>query len=264
MYNIIKSLNFTNRRNMVIVITIISMIVMPLLIPTAVLSVPFKDITGGAYLTNLSSELFTVWVIAIMIISCIVASADAGDKTIYYEIMAGHSRSRIFFARIISALAWGVLLCAATFYLPLVYYGLINGWPTEGIKISDIILRCLLSLMPMFRIAAFCIMMSVVFRSAGKGIGFSYLLIEVEVLIIEILHEFYKKLDKAYLSGMYNVMDLLTFDNSRNYVINGVKVDVYDTAVSGKQALMTIAVSLITGGIYLTAAYLEFTKRDRN
>ena len=70
MYNIIKSLNFTNRRNMVIVITIISMIVMPLLIPTAVLSVPFKDITGGAYLTNLSGELFTVWVIAIMIISC--------------------------------------------------------------------------------------------------------------------------------------------------------------------------------------------------
>ncbi len=47
MYNIIKSLNFTNRRNMVIVITIISMIVMPLLIPTAVLSVPFKDITGA-------------------------------------------------------------------------------------------------------------------------------------------------------------------------------------------------------------------------
>ena len=77
MYNIIKSLNFTNRRNMVIVITIISMIVMPLLIPTAVLSVPFKDITGGAYLTNLSSELFTVWVMAIMIISCIVTSADS-------------------------------------------------------------------------------------------------------------------------------------------------------------------------------------------
>ena len=75
---------------------------------------------------------------------------------------------------------------------------------------------------------------------------------------------FYEKLDKAYLSGMYNVMDLLTFDNSRNYVINGVKVDVYDTAVSGKQALMTLAVSLIIGGIYLTAAYLEFTKRDRN
>ena len=264
MYNIIRSLNFTNRRNMAILLTIISMIAMPLLIPMYVLNVSFKDITGGAYFTNLCGELFAVWIFPIMIISCIAASADAGDKTIYYEIMAGHSRSRIFFARIINALVWGVLLSAVTYYLPLVYYGLINGWPVEGIKISDIILRCLLSLLPMFRIAAFCIMVSVVFRSAGKGIGFSYLFIEVEVLIIEITSEFIKKLDKTYLSGLYNVMDLLTLDNSRNFVINGEKVDVYETAVSGKYALMTIAISLIIGGIYLTAAYLEFTKRDRN
>ncbi len=264
MYNIIRSLNFTNRRNMAILLTIISMIALPLLIPMFVLNVPFKDITGGAYFTNLCGELFTIWIFPIMIISCIAASADAGDKTIYYEIMAGHSRSRIFFARIINALVWGVLLSAVTYYLPLVYYGLINGWPVEGIKISDIILRCLLSLLPMFRIAAFSIMVSVVFRSAGKGIGFSYLLIEVEVLIIEITSEFIKKLDKTYLSGLYNVMDLLTLDNSRNFVINGEKVDVYETAVSGKYALMTIAISLIIGGIYLTVAYLDFTKRDRN
>ena len=53
MYNIIRSLNFTNRRNMAILLTIISMIAMPLLIPMFVLNVPFEDITGGAYLTNL-------------------------------------------------------------------------------------------------------------------------------------------------------------------------------------------------------------------
>ncbi|MBR5421566.1 MAG: hypothetical protein IK115_10490 [Lachnospiraceae bacterium] len=264
MINIVRSLNFTNRRSMVILLTIFSMIVLPMILPTGILGVPFKEVTGGAYLINLSGEFFVVWIFPIMILGCIVASGDAGDKTLYYEIMAGHSRSSIFAARVLNAFVWSVLFTAFFYYLPLVYYGLINGWPTEGIRIGDIVIRGLLSLFPMLRISAFCIMLSVLFRSAGKGIGFSYLLIEVEILIIEIVKEFVKELDKKFLGGVYNVMDLMSFTNSRNYVINGEKVDVYDTALSGGYIFGTIAVSLLVTFVYLAAAYTDFTKRDRN
>ncbi|MCR5251671.1 MAG: hypothetical protein K6E50_13795 [Lachnospiraceae bacterium] len=263
MYNIIKSLNFTNRRNLAVVLTVFSMVMLPLILPV-MLGVSMKEVTGDAYLLNLCGDLFLIWLFPIMILGCIAASGDAGDKTLHYEILAGHSRTRVFFARVLCALFWSVLLTAFFFYLPLVYYGLLNGWNAEGMRVSDIVLRALLSLFPMFRVAAFCIMVSVLFRSAGKGIGFSYLFIELQIMAIEIAGLFFDDMDKKYLSGAYNVQDLLTLSNSRNYVINGEKVEVYETALEGGNVLWTIAVSLLLGGIYLAVAYLDFTKRDRS
>ena len=147
MYNIIRSVNFSTRRSMVVVLTVFSMITAPVLLPL-LLGAPLKEITADLYFTQLMEYLCVLWVFGIMILSACVSSGDAGDRTVNYEIMAGRGRGRIFAARTLNGILWGALLAAFLLFLPMLYYGLLNGWPLAGLKPSDILLRILLSLLP--------------------------------------------------------------------------------------------------------------------
>ena len=265
MINMIRSINYSTRRNLPVVITVITMICLPVLMVTMVLGVPITEMDGGEYYCKAMGESFFLVIFGLLILSCIASSADAGDKTLNYEIMAGHSRSRIFFARTIAGVFWGVILLALLYYYPLVLFGCIGGW-YKGINPGDILLRCLLSLLPLFRTAAFCIMLSSVLRSAGKGIGFTFLALEAVTMIWEIIADVLNISDHAvpWIIGMTNVVELHTLTNARDYVIEGEKVTVYQTGLDPKLVIPTVVVSLVMGSIYLAAAYIDFNKRDRD
>ena len=265
MINMIRSINYSTRKNMAVVLAVLSMICLPVLMTGLIMGVSFTEVNGGEYYARIFGESFFVAMFGLMIFSCVASFSDAGDKTLNYEVLAGHSRNRIFFARMIAGVFWGVILFAVLFFYPLVLFGFMGGW-YKGISIQDVVLRCLLSLLPLFRVSAFCIMLSSLLRSAGKGIGFTFLAMEIGNTIWEIASGLFHFSDRSapWVMGMLNVVDLHTLGNAREYVIDGEKLLVYETGLEAKQVVPTVIASLLMGGIYLTIAYIDFKKRDRD
>lgn len=93
MWNIMKSQNYQTRGDNLVIYGFLIAFVFPVLgLLMGGDSIIFEDLNGGMYLM-ISSSMFPF---AAMIMSLITATRicgwDSTDKTINYEIMAGHSR----------------------------------------------------------------------------------------------------------------------------------------------------------------------------
>ncbi|MBR3042656.1 MAG: hypothetical protein IKH94_08285, partial [Eubacterium sp.] len=100
-------------------------------------------------------------------------------------------------------------------------------------------------------------------RSAGKGIALSYASYMLIAIVTSVFQEVFE-IDITYPTGMTNAAFLLVSQNSRIVVMNGKSVDLFDTAVTGDMVWKTITVSLVFTAIYLTIAYINFKKTDRD
>ena len=265
MINIIKSVNYSTKRDIAVLLTIISAVVIPVLVIA-------DNIRSGGMLHDITpsflygneyfAEMFSVYSIAVIILTCKAVGGDAGDKTINYEIMSGHGRGRSFAARTITGFMWGTIITFVTFILPMLYMGLINGWGLETDK-NNVILRSVLAVFPVIRMTAFFIMITSVMRSAGKGIAIGYAITMGCVFLWMILKDAEMKI-ADYICGLANGAMLFMPDNYREKIIDGMKVKIIDTAVSGDMAVKTILTSLIMTAVYLTAAYMNYKKSDRD
>ena len=266
MINIIRSLNYTTRRSILAVLTVFSMIVIPILFSMFSMKLEggfsFKDLDGGMYMAAISGNVIILFVIAILIFSTLIVGSDAGDKTINYELMNGHSRSRVFWARIICGYRWAVLLVMLLFFLPFVYFTLINGWGLSVDKV-EAAKRLILLIFPIIRICSLFMMITSISRSAGRGAAVSYLAMMVIVMAGSILEDGFG-IDTTNIFATSDIAWIMTSENGRNVVINGHKVVKMDYAVSSGKMIQTIVVSLVVSAVYLTIAYIVFKKKDRD
>ena len=266
MINIIKSLNYSARRDTVIWLTIITLLISPLcaLYLSGMINPDLgSEFTSSMYFASkLMGTVFTFMTFGIMILTCKLMAGDAGDKTINYEFMAGHSRKRIFIGRTIAAFLWGAVLVFIIMILPLGYLTLIYGWGPET-SVNGVLFRCFLALFPIIRFTALTLMIASVSRGAGKGIALNYALYMVTAMVASVIQEVLEK-DIVYPFSMTNVAALLSTTNSRNVVIDGKTITVFDTAVPGDMMWKTIGVSLLCAVIYLIIAYINFIKTDRD
>ena len=197
-----------------------------------------------------------------LVISCRICASDAGDKTINYEFLSGHDRGSIYWARIIAGIMWSVILTMALFYLPILIFSAVNGWGLE-LDAGNAIIRLFLALLPAIRLSAFFMMTASILRSSGKGIALGYGFVMVMVILISIIQDVLN-LDITWQFAFSNVMSLLSFENSRNMVINGETVTVYDSALSSGMVVGTILASAAATFIYTYIAYDIFKKKDRD
>ena len=266
MFNIIKSLNYSTRRDTVVWITILTLLALPLIVlylSGLLGDVSINKMTPSVYFA--SQKMGTVFILmafGIMIFACKLVAGDAGDKTINYEFMAGHSRTKIFFGRMIAGFLWSAGLIFIFTILPLGYLGLVFGWGPETNK-YEVIIRSLLLIFPLLRSSAMYMMIASVARSAGKGIALSYAVYMVISIVVSVLQDVFG-IEVTYPTAMTNAALLLVSQNSRQFVINGSTVTVYDTSVTGEMVWKTIAVSLVFTAVYLLIAYINFKKTDRD
>ena len=266
MINIIKSLNYSARRDTVNWITIFTLLILPVFamyISGLINGDSLAKMTPSAYFASQEmATVFTIMSFGIMIFSCKLVSGDAGDKTINYEFMAGHSRTRIFAARMLTGLLWGAGIIYIAAILPLGYLNALYGWGQETNR-TDILIRCLLLIFPTIRSTALYMMIASLTRSAGKGIALSYAFYMIIFIITSVFQEVLE-IDITYPTSMTNAAFLLVSQNARDVVKNGKTITIYDTAVTGDMVWKTIAVSLIFTAIYMTIAYINFKKTDRD
>ena len=266
MVNMIKSLNYCARRSMLILITIISVLALPVLVilfdrnydsGVAVAMTPSRYF-GQQIMAN----LYLLYFVAILIIACNIMASDADDKTINYEILAGHGRSRIFFARVITAHMWATLLMEILMIIPLGYLDLIYGWGPETDK-RGVIIRCLLLLFPTFRFVTFCIMISSLVRGALKGGAICYAAGILQIILTSVLSEL-SDVNIDYFFGVSTSIRLLVLTDVKEEVINGDTVYVLSTLLSDGELWKTIVSSLVAAFIYMIIAYVNFVRSDRD
>ena len=266
MYNIIKSLNYSARHDIVNILTIISMFGIPAFVMyiKGMIDVDStQKLTPSIYFASETMAVVFVFLqFGIMILASRLVAGDAGDKTINYEFMSGHSRKEIFAGRITAGFLWGSVISFITVITPLFYLEAFYGWGPETSK-ENVILRCILLFFPIIRLTAFNIMLASVSRSAGKGIALGYTAMMVVAIVTSTIQEFTGK-EISYPTGMTNAALLLTSKNSRNVVMDGNTVTLFDTAISGEMIYKTILFSLVFTIIYLVITYMDIKKKDRD
>lgn len=264
MYNIIKSINYTAKRDLLMVLTIIISIMLPmtiLLLSIQLGDVSFSDVTGSYIFEAKMGENYILYTFVIMILTCKAAMGDGGDKTINYEILRGHSRFSIFAARAVSGIFYGAIITIIIFVFPYIFFGLINGWGEE-VKMSDALLRIAISIVPTIRVSCMFLFLSFLFSSSGKAMALGYVLLDGSVMLTSMIDEFTDmNIDNFF--GASSAMKLYLLENMKEIVVDGEVVNKYVTEVPGDVITKTLIISGIMIIIYLVAAYLIFAKRDK-
>ncbi|MCR4648283.1 MAG: ABC transporter permease [Lachnospiraceae bacterium] len=266
MFNLIKSVNYVLKRDKGVLLSYLFIFIIPilLLLMFGLFQLPsLKDLTPGFYYgMDMLSGFAAFSFIGIVIISSKAIAGDESDKTINYDILSGHRRIAVFSSRVLAGLVWGAFFVLVIQMIPVFGMALINGWGAQ-VNAKDLIIRICLTIFPFIRLSAMTMMLASLTKKAGLGIVLG-LSTDILTSIIQALAEEIFHYEIRYEVAFMNMVALLTPENSREYIIDGKPVQVFDTAVSPEMVIKTIGFSLGFTVLYLLIAYIVFKKRDRS
>ena len=203
---------------------------------------------------------FPIFILA-LIVGTICAS-DYKDKVGNYEILSGHSRISVFFARSLMGIITGALLATILCIVPVIVGIIIGGWG-DTLVLGDAITRVLLLVFPMLRLAAFFALLSFLIKS-------EYILMAIGFLVCmstSLLGEMLSHAKSLYIST-FNMGLLMNFDGWSIYNVDPdggvVKYNSYISALSPGLVIGTILVSLVMTAFYLFMGYALFRRDELN
>ncbi len=261
MRNIIKALNYQVKTDNVTYYTIAFM----LLAYAGIFlldGAEWGSVTGSMIVAFLSGIYPYIIPFIILIIGVRICGWDFEDKTINYEILSGHKRSEIFFARVITALVWCVSMCFAFMLAPVLVFTIINGWDGNGMAMSfgDAAACFAMSVFPIIRIVCQYIFLTFLLKSANLA-WFSGYLLSMLSMGIPMLFEELSDFRFTYHLASTNFMELFKFNQSMGYV-NGEDVSLFESMLEPSLVCETIVVSLTVSAVCLALGYVLFRKRD--
>lgn len=260
MWNIVKALNYQIKRDNVVIMGFCMAFFIQLVCSLGNGSADPGD-WDGSVVVVLCSEIYPMLIgLLPLVITCRICGWDFDDKTINYELLSGHSRYSIFFARVILSLLWSILGTAAVIFLPIAGITMAGGWG-DSLNAADMALRGLLSLFPMFRIICVWILMTTFLQSSFKTLLLGYLLFDGTALIMIIAEESRKAIHFSVFS-LANLTKLLSLTNYTMVYINGEDVAVYRTALEASEIYGSIFASLAVGTVCLALSCGVFYRRD--
>lgn len=265
MFNIIKSQNYSLRRDLMVVLTILTAIALPFLgiyFTRMMQEIDFSNITGSMYHTLINEDIVAFNIFIIMIFAAKTVGGDSSDKTINYELMNGHSREKVFFARVINGFFWSVIFVMITIFLPYVVVIFINGWG-DNCSLNEMLIRNGLLFFPILRLSALFMLITVLADSCGAGIGVSYLIVLIETVFDSVLDGTQNKEEYFYFLSLSNLTKLAEVNNSWQTVKEGRVINWFDFSTNSEMVRKTCYVSLIMAAIYIIGAYLYFKKKDK-
>lgn len=217
------------------------------------------NLTGAEYTVQCGFTAPMVLGVAGMMLAVRICGWDMSDKTINYEIAAGHSRRDVYLARVIVSLMWCFFAGAVLLGVPVLLSAVFSGWG-DNMDGGLAFIRYLLIVFPLFRMVCCIIMLTFVTKNAlGAGIA-AYLLMGAES-IADTYFEMMTDHELTVELAVSNITELLTFNSYMGY-INGEDVTVYDAALSPSFVILTVVVSVAAGGLYLYLGYLSFKRAD--
>lgn len=259
MLNIIKSQNYQLKRDIVIISVIIFCFLFPVIAPF-LNELDIDGLNGSGYLLSVLGVIPMIFMIQPVFIVSKICGADMGDKTMNYEMLSGHSRGQVYFARVITSLIWTMLSMVLCAMLPVFAVTVIKGWG-HYVILKDVIIRFLLVMLVYARWISVIILMVFMLGNGVLGGVISFLLFDATAIVGMIAEEMYDK-SITNISSSTSVMWLTTITNYRNQVIDGDVYSVYDASLSANEIYSTVAISVFVIVLCLAIGYSLFNKRD--
>lgn len=256
MLNIIKAQNYQTRNDIVVVASLLIIGVLSVISPMFN-GIRFSDLTGSVYAIN-SEKMFLLFLV--LIITVRVCGWDQSDKTINYEILAGHGRKAVYFGRIIVSLIWSLISCAVLMFVPLGVCSAINGWGYSA-DFTWVMIRYLLAFLPIIRVTLELALLTFILRSSGLSLVLGYLLIDFSAMAEMLMDE--KTANRFFwVLGVPNLMRITGFPDYSYGYVNGEDVIIFDSALSPSLIIATIAASVLVSAACLLLGCIAFKKRD--
>ncbi len=222
----------------------------------------FSEITGGAAARKNGEMCTIVTGILVALLTCRIVGWDFNDKTLNYELMAGHSRAKVYWSRVIVSMKWCLITVLVLLFVPLLFFGIVNGWGIDT-DMGGVVLRHVLVLFPLFRFACECVLLSVIMRNCYMAMIIGFMMYYF-TLVIETMQALMTKVRLGVHFAFTNVTRLLVLDKSSFGYIDNQDVIVYDTALETGFIWGTVGISLFIGVACLLIGYRYFKKCDMN
>ncbi len=255
-----KALHFQTKRDNVVIYAILIGLV--LLCSSILVEGDWTALNGGTFFVKYGSMYPMLFAMIFVILIPRICGWDATDKTINYEIMAGHSRKAVYFGRVIVGLLWTMLIGIVMMILPLLVVTVMNGWG-ENINLGAVMLRCLLVLFPLFRFLCELILLTVLMKNCYVAMLLGWVFTDAAIIASMVYTELTENALTAQLA-VSNLTTLFTVDNYKLEYIGGEDILVYSAGIRSSVVCSTILVSLLVGATCLIAGYVIFRKRDMN
>lgn len=258
MWNIIKAQNYQTKNDLLVIISLLLFSMATIFSP--LLNYPnlnFSDLTGSMYAVN-SEKSFLFFLV--LIITTRICGWDQSDKTINYEVLVGHSRGNVYTARIIASFIWIIPAYAIIFFAPTGICTAINGWGHSA-DFSNVMLRYLLSLLPLCRLVCEFAMMTFFVKKGGISTVLGFVIIE-GVAMAESIIGSESDFSLTWQFGISNGVALWTFEDYSYGYVDGIDVVVFDTALEPSLVVGTAAASLTIGALSLLIGSVFFKKTD--
>ncbi|MGN0400651.1 MAG: ABC transporter permease [Acetatifactor sp.] len=259
MWNIIKAQNYQIKRDNVIWYGYIFTFVLLILIPFSN-GVTWKDLDGSVYAVMTMGELTFLAPLLTLVLTARICGRDYSDKTINYEVLAGHSRKNIYFARVILSLWWSVSGVAILTLLPILVITILRGWGYTADAVN-LAVRGFFVLFPILRIVCVWVLLTFLVKNAGKAMVLGYALYEAIMVVALVLQESFH-ITFTIQFAFSNLAALMELKNYMLEYVDGSDVFVMETTLEPSLAVQTVAVSLVAGAICLALGYLEFRRSD--
>lgn len=261
MWNVIKAQNYQIKRDNLVVYGFMAGLIFPFLGMVMQADVmDFDNMSGSEYMA-MSSGIFPI---ILMILSLILASRvcgwDSTDKTINYEIMAGHSRKEVYFGRVCSTLLWTLTGGLILMVLSLLFALAVFGWG-DHMSLGALVLRIVTALFPLFRLSCEFMLLTFLLQNCYMGMVLGLVAFDVSVLAVMIYEEFTDRILTVQLASS-NLMKLFDFSNYSFEYIDGEDVMVFAAALEPSMLVGSIAISLVAGTVCIAIGYIVFCRRD--
>ncbi|MGN0496446.1 MAG: hypothetical protein ACI4GW_09505 [Lachnospiraceae bacterium] len=260
MINIIKSMNYQTRNDIFTVITYLIAVVVQFAAMFFAEGNEPLTYTGSDFVVYMGSMIPVVCLILAFLLTCRICGWDYADRTLNYEVLSGHTRFQIYMGRILTSILWCVMGFLVISFLPVLIFTCINGWGYT-LSFSGAILRYGLMVLLLIRLVTGFAVLTFIVRNSYIAMVLGYVWTGVSAVVHFIMEEI-ATFNTAVFVGWMNMVQVFTFENSKNMYIDGKDVTVFDGTISGTFLLGTVGWSLLVILVLLPIGYRVFRKHD--
>ena len=262
MWNLIKAQNYQIKGDNIILYALIYMLFMPTGLTLVNAGFQIDRFSGGMLMAQMGAMFATELVMVLIIMVTRICGWDMNDKSINYEIMAGHSRGKIYFARGIVSLTWSMVCSVVTLVVPVAVFSLINGWG-QNMSVKDVVIHVVLMFFVVFRLVGEVVLLTFLAGKGNTAVVAGFALFGASAFGQMLYQEFTGK-TITLLTAYANLNYLFDFSNYKLEYIGGEDIPVFLTEISISMIRSTILVSLIVGSVCWVIGYRVFGKKDMN
>lgn len=204
--------------------------------------------------------IFSSFVLALIV--GIICGEDYLDKVANYEILFGHSRKSIFFARSLMGILVGAVLSTLLGFVPIITGSAVGGFGSS-LVLTDVIARQLLFFFPFLRLGAFFAMLTFLVKNPYIIMAAGFVIGEAGQLFAEMFSH-----AKSYYVSIFNFNLLTDYVGWSIYNIDPtvgvVKYNAFNSSLSSQMVCGTIICSLLVTAFYLFMGYALFRRDELN